>query len=131
MSIVDNPERVRALYTSGMTQREIAAELGVAPSTVHRAMVRHGIPSRRAIKRDQYGEKNPRWKGDRAGYNALHRRVSLALGKAASCVQCGCADSGKTYDWANLTGRYESVDDYLPMCRSCHQRFDAERRKAE
>ena len=30
----------------------------------------------------------------------------------------------KHYDYANLTGHYEDIDDYKPMCRSCHWRYD-------
>lgn len=34
------------------------------------------------------------------------------------------------YLWANLTGRYQDVNDYRRMCASCHGRFDAARRSA-
>jgi hypothetical protein len=43
-------------------------------------------------------------------------------GKASEhgCVS-GCA--GTRYEWANLTGDYDSLDDYAAMCARCH-RFD-------
>jgi hypothetical protein len=124
-----DPDMVRALYGAGMTQREIADELGVYRSAIHRVMCRYKIPRRPAIKRDQTGPRNAGWKGARASYNSLHKRVIVARGKATSCSECGCTDPAKRYDWANLTGRYEDVEDYRPMCRSCHQRYDGARRR--
>ena len=32
------------------------------------------------------------------------------------------------FEWANLTGSYEDIDDYARMCCSCHRSYDAERR---
>jgi hypothetical protein len=123
-----DPELLRALYSQGMTQRECAAEFGVARSEIHRSMVFYDIPRRPAIKRDQRGEKNPRWKGNDGNYKLYHKRVISARGKATSCDDCGALDA-KVYDWANLTGRYEDIDDYKPLCRSCHQRHDGARRR--
>jgi len=40
------------------------------------------------------------------------------------CDVCGTTEPGKHYDWANLTGRYEDVNDYKRMCRSCHFKHD-------
>jgi hypothetical protein len=119
---------LRALYSSGMTQREIADQLGLCRSTVHKAMEYHEIPRRRAVKRDQTGEKNAGWKGSNASYNSFHRRVIDVKGRASSCDDCGTLDA-KVYDWANLTGRYEDIDDYKPLCRSCHQKHDGARRR--
>ena len=82
------------------------------------------IKSRVAAKRNQTRENNSSWKGNGAGKSAFHRRLYSAYGKPRKCGKCGTTDPLKSYDYANLTGRYEDMDDYLPMCRSCHWRYD-------
>jgi hypothetical protein len=120
-------ERVRVLYARGLTQREIGAELGVSQKVVYNVMRRHGLRTRVAAKRDQRGPKNGSWKGSKATYAALHKRVEEARGRPALCQRCGEGGPGRTYDWANLTGRYADPADYERMCRSCHRVYDAHR----
>jgi hypothetical protein len=67
-------------------------------------------------------------KGNQVGYSAFHFRVYKRKGKAFGCAQCGLVDSNTRYEWANLTGHYEDVDDYVSMCQPCHGRYDSERR---
>jgi transposase-like protein len=77
------------------------------------------------------GPDNPSWKGDDAGYKALHLRVQQLRGTPSKCERCGRSDDAVVYDWANLTGRYEDPADYERMCRPCHRVFDADRRLVE
>jgi hypothetical protein len=63
------------------------------------------------------------WKGVDAGYAAKHIRVKNLKGKADSCIW-GC--DSELYDWACVTGNYDDPDDYVAMCRLCHNRFDIE-----
>lgn len=77
---------------------------------------------------DLWGEKNSTWKGDLAGYEALHKRVRRRRGAPARCSRCGTVDPSKRYEWANLTGKYEDPNDYERMCKMCHQRYDCARR---
>jgi len=114
---------LRTMYIAGKTQTEIAAFFGVSQKAIFTAMKRHGVKARKAAKRDQWGDKNSSWKGDDAGYQAMHRRLYSQFGKPRICGVCGTTDA-KCYDYANLTGQYEDPDDYLPMCRSCHWKFD-------
>lgn len=116
-------ERIRILYAAGKTQQEIAASLGVSQKAVFGAMRRHGIKARVAAKRDQWGSANHMWKGDGASKCALHRRLYSRYGKPKKCEVCG-TESAKNYDYANLSGEYEALSDYIPMCRSCHWKFD-------
>ena len=51
----------------------------------------------------------------------MHLRVKYHRGKAATCVW-GC-ESVTGFQWANLTGDYNDINDYANMCRSCHKRF--------
>lgn len=116
-------ERVRVLYGEGHTQDEIASMLGVTQKVVWRLMTRHEIPRRPQIKRDQRGARNASWKGDAATYAACHLRVQVARGTPSRCEHCGTT-SAKRFEWANLTGRYSDVTDYIRLCISCHHRMD-------
>lgn len=67
------------------------------------------------------GKKHWNYKGNKAGYKAFHLRISLVRGKPFICSECG---SDYYVEWANLSGKYEDVFDYKPLCRKCHNRFD-------
>lgn len=121
---------VERLYASGRTQTEIASDLGMTQKVVWRLMVNHGIGARVAAKREQSGPANVAWRGSLAGYQALHLRVEAARGKPSECSRCGKAQLDCRYEWANLTGRYDDINDYERMCVSCHRRYDASRRAA-
>lgn len=118
-----NINQLSKLYSEGDTQSEIAKKLGVSQKSVHKAMKRHGLKTRVAAKRDQFGENNHMWKGDNATKQAFHRRLYSRFGKPTECSQCG-TNEADNYDYANLTGKYEDLDDYAPMCRSCHWKYD-------
>lgn len=121
-------ESVRLLYASGMTQIEVGAAVGLSQRDVHKVMRRAGIKARVAAKRNQRGTANHMWKGSEAKYQALHLRVSNDRGTPSKCSRCGRTDADAVYEWANLTGHYDDIDDYERMCRSCHRRYDASRR---
>lgn len=115
--------RVSELYAEGMTQHEVAAQIGATQKVVFNIMRRHGIKARVAAKRDQTGERNSSWKGSDAGKQAFHRRLYSRHGKPTCCLVCGTT-SAKAYDYANISGRYEDLEDYMPLCRSCHAKYD-------
>lgn len=105
---------------------EIAATLGLSTTPVVRALKRYGIPTKPKVR---HGSASGRWKGDSGGYCALHARVVALRGRPKQCQRCGFEGEGRWYDWANLTGRYDDPLDYERMCRSCHQKYDHQRRK--
>lgn len=115
---------VSEAYEGGATQREIANELGMTQKMIWRLMLRHNIPRRVAAKRDQRGPKNHMWRGNDASYRAIHQRLYKTRGQPQHCDRCGASGSGRAYDWANLTGRYDDPSDYQRMCRSCHWKYD-------
>lgn len=117
-------ERVRQLYGAGHTQSEIAKMLDVSQKVIWNLMRRHNITARVAAKRDQTGDKNDSWKGDKACYQAKHLRVYRARGKPQLCEVCGTSDENKAYDWACVNGNHDDIDGYVRMCRSCHWRHD-------
>lgn len=117
-------EKLIALYGSGLSQMECAAELKVGRKVVFNAMRRLGIKARVAAKRDQTGEKNHNWKGENANLVNKHKRLYRAFGQPSKCDVCGTTDQSRSYDWANLTGNYDDPMDFKRMCRSCHWKYD-------
>lgn len=114
-------------YQEGLTVKEIRA---IAPKgyKVQNILQRY-LPERRSTaKRNQRGEANHMWKGDNAGYQALHLRVDATRGKPMRCDWCD-STGDKRYEWANLTGNYTDVWDFVRLCLPCHRTFDAKRRK--
>lgn len=118
---------VCGMYRDGMTVAEIRK---VAPKgyRVQTILERH-LPERRpAVKRDQRGAANDRWRGSDAGYAAVH----LRLGSAAEhmCVDCGESAA----EWSYMHGcpderRSRSPychhpTHYAPRCRKCHRAYD-------
>ncbi len=94
-----------------------------------------GVESWIQVRRDycsykcsKTGPLNPKWKGDEAGYISYHARVYRERGKASSCSVCGEDNPDVRYEWANLTGRYEDVNDYAEMCKQCHVTYDKSRK---
>ena len=118
---------VRDLYESGLTVAEVQRRLpkGFQAQNIIR---RYQIPTRPLGKRDQVGPANSSWRGNAAGFAALHLRVKAARGKPSRCACCDTTDPSVRYHWANLTGHYEDVYDYARLCASCHLRLDARRR---
>lgn len=112
------------LYNNGLTQSEIALILDVSQKVIWGAMKRNNIKARKAKKRNQSGENNDNWKGDDAGYSALHYRKEQISGKPQKCEVCGTDDPAKAYHWASLTKKYNDPADYKRMCHSCHAKND-------
>jgi hypothetical protein len=121
--------KVAQLYRIGLTQAEIAAQVGLTQKVIWRLMKNHGVVARVAAKREQRGERNDSWKGDDALYEAMHSRVEASRGRPQHCSWCGDRTAAR-YEWANLTGNYSDVTDYERLCAKCHRQFDADRRRA-
>jgi hypothetical protein len=123
-------EDLQKMYiTEGMSQNEIAGLLGVTLKRVQTSMRRYDITPRPAIKRNQYGDKNTSWKGASATYKGCHLRVNRLRGKPQYCEKCHDTNPLKTYEWANMTGKYDDPSDYMRLCRSCHRQYDQSRRE--
>lgn len=125
----DLVEQVRALYTDQeLTEREVGAQIGIGRNVVRRIMHRHGISKRRSWDYDRSGENNSRWRTGNLRYDTIHARVYAARGRPIGCTKCALQDPEARYEWANLTGNYEDVEDYARMCVPCHRCFDRDRR---
>jgi hypothetical protein len=122
---------IRELYVDRrMTERQVAAEVGFSRCKVRQIMSRHGILPRSAYDYPDRlrGASNGRWRTENLRYDTLHARVYSARGRPVGCTRCSQSDPDRRYEWANLTGDYENVNDYARMCVPCHRDFDAQRR---
>jgi hypothetical protein len=107
------------------TLSEIGKESGVSAATVMRALIATGILRRGPRdKNNKRGQTNGNWKGEKAKYSALHKRLYKILGKADRCEECGIDDDKTVYNWANLTGKVDDPNDYASLCRKCHMHLD-------
>lgn len=125
-SKICSAEELRVLYESGKSQAEIAEHFGTTQKVVWATMKRLGIKARIAVKRNQSGSRNSYWggPGGRVGYAALHKRVEALKGRPRKCEDCGTESPQRTYDWANISGKYDDPSDYKRLCRSCHWKLD-------
>ena len=97
--------------------------LGMKNSEIHRKRISESNKGRIGYS----DNKNPNWKGDQAGYVALHSWVNRKLGKPQICTFCGKTDA-KNYQWANISGEYKrDVNDFIRLCVSCHAIMDGRR----
>lgn len=91
--------------------------------------------------RDMTGGKNPKWRGDAIEYTALHNRLGVVRGRPSGyqCSRCPERAAEWAYDHLdpderrNQVGRDDGpfsvdLDHYMPLCVSCHRRFDYRRR---
>ncbi len=115
-------QEVIKMYESWMTQYEIWDYFWVTQRIVFWFMRRNWIEARVWKHKDQNKEKNTHWKGDNAWYKALHYRVTNARWKANKCQICEWEHT--RYEWANINWRYEDINDYVMMCKTCHARMD-------
>jgi hypothetical protein len=80
------------------------------------------------VSRGRSGPLSSNWVGDQVGYKARHTRVVRARGAAKTHDCAHCAEAGAVtpaHDWATRHGTIGlNVNDYLPLCRRCHQAYD-------
>ena len=74
------------------------------------------------LRRNIIGKYNPKWKGDKVGFHALHSWVNRHKPKPELCVKC---NKNVAYDLANISGEYKrDLIDFNWWCRSCHMKSD-------
>ncbi len=68
------------------------------------------------------GKDNHNWKGNKAGYHAIHLWIKRNYGKAKVCIKC---KSTENVEWANISGKYKrDILDYIQLCKACHCKYD-------
>lgn len=72
------------------------------------------------------GIQSRRWKGDKAGYVAIHTWLKNQNGKASECSNPNCkSQNPKRFEWASISRKWKrDVKDYIELCPSCHRIFD-------
>jgi len=103
---------------------------------------KHGSPD---VVEAATGARNSRWLGEAVSYAGAHARVYAARGPASAhaCLHCGKAAQEWAYDHTDPDGKTEvrardgrapspvpySTDPahYIPLCRTCHLKFDTGR----
>ena len=74
---------------------------------------------------DRYGENNSHWKGDKAGYHAMHKWIYNQKGKPKICVDCGATCKERRLYWSNIDHKYRrNLNDYISRCSPCHNKYD-------
>lgn len=107
-------------------------ELKICPTCQEEVFIRVGsiycfnkcIRRKKGKESPYYKDIYKLYKEDYNLYQRCHAKVWKIRGKANSCMY-GCW--AILYHWANLTGNYEDVYDYVSMCQPCHIRFDNRR----
>ena len=62
------------------------------------------------------------WKGDKAGYVAIHEWIRNHFPIPKTCQDCGCE---KRLDLANISKEYKrDISDWIWLCRRCHMIMD-------
>lgn len=76
----------------------------------------------KGLKGYKSGKEHYNWKGDKAGYHAIHKWISKVKGKSDICSKCG---SHQHVDWSNISFEYKRDEkDWQKLCRKCHQEYD-------
>lgn len=122
-------EIVKLYHQKEMTFKELSDFYLVSIKVIQRWFKELKIKARKAKKRNQKEDKNDNWKGNNAGYAAFHKRVEAKYGKPKICVVCKTKSPDKRYEWANLTGKFNDLNDYQRMCCACHRKFDSYNRR--
>lgn len=81
------------------------------------------LETRKKLSESRTGKKNWAWKGDDAGYWAIHGWINRRKGSAKKykCKHCG----EQAQHWANIDHKCRRVEeDYIPLCCKCHKKFD-------
>lgn len=102
---------------------EIAKELKRTYKSVEHKKVRLGLKGFfwKEETKKKFGKSNelhPLWKGDNAGYVALHFWIRKNKPKSEFCEKCG---KKKPLELANISGEYKrNVNDFEWLCVRCH-----------
>lgn len=102
---------------------------GVKKSAEWLANISKGKTGKRVPKLQ--GERCGIWKGDEAGYHALHKWLAYWYPKKGECEMCGRMDGRTYYAFKFHPQRHtRKRQDYKELCASCHKVFDGYSRKS-
>jgi len=123
--------------------REIGKELNVSNKTIHNWLIKFNIKTRQQgkslgmkdkkhsketkekISQSQIADKNHKWKGDNAGYTAIHIWLRNHNQQPEVCEIC--RKPGKL-ELSCIDHTYiRDIENYQWVCRSCHTKYDKEK----
>lgn len=125
------PETIKKLRDSHLgyvMPKEQKEKISLSNKGGNKTTFRKGmIPWNKGMRMpDSFGENHPLWKGENAGYIALHNWIRLKLGKPNKCEICKTIKA-KKYEWANKDHLYKrNKNDWIRLCTKCHRRYDYE-----
>lgn len=100
------------------------AKRGYFPSHLYTPEVLAKIEKNRVMPKPRYQEDHHNWKGDEAGYVAIHNEIRRIKGTPSICEFCK-TKAAKKYEWANIDHLYtRNPDDYIRLCTKCHRNYD-------
>lgn len=100
------------------------AKRGYVPEHLHTPEMKAKAASKRVIPKPRYQNEHHAWKGDNAGYVAIHQEIRRIKGTPSVCEFCGTR-AAKKYEWANVDHLYSrDPDDYIRLCTKCHRNYD-------
>ncbi len=72
------------------------------------------------------GELHPNWKGDKAGYLAIHHWLRVNFGKADHCENKDCLKLSYAFDWAKIKDLpyLRRRENFMQLCKQCHTIYD-------
>lgn len=80
------------------------------------------LSRRLKISESKLSERNPNWKGDSAGLDAIHIWVLYRKPKQERCEEC---KNNEPKDLANISQKYRrDINDFRWLCRRCHMKGD-------
>jgi len=87
---------------------------------------KHTKEYKRKMSESHIAEKNPMWKGDKVGYQALHFWVKRRKPKPELCEEC---NKKPPYDLANKGIYDRNLENWEWICRKCHMIKDGRLKK--
>ena len=96
---------------------------GETPIKIIKYRKRNGKLSDIRIFKDWNGKNSPSWKGDKAGYDAIHKGIRKNKPKPKFCEYLDCKQ--KPMNVANISGKYRrDIKDYKWVCVRHHRILD-------
>ena len=127
---LSNPQKAFLRHASGLT------EYGKKFTDEHREKMSKGNKDSFKAGRKQWnyglrgwnsGDKNPMWKGNKAGLDAIHIWIRKRLPKPKKCQNCKIVPP---LDLANISQNYKRIlSDWEWLCRKCHMIKDGRLKK--
>lgn len=104
---------------------KFAQKMGFGKSNKGRKATNETIQKLKEKRKFRVGELSPNYKGDNAGYFAIHNWIRKKLGSPKKCEHCKTENPKTRYEWANISRKNKrEPSDWIRLCKKCHSKFD-------